>query len=159
MCYALKVHRSGYYTWKAEPLSARAMEDAKLLLEIKQSYEDSQGIYGSPRVHRDLREAGLSVARLMREAKLKSVRGYRRPRYKSGKPAITSPNHLQQQFGVSHLDEVWVTDITQIRTYEGWLYMAVVVDLYSRAVVGWSMQSNMRTEVVLDAMLMAKWLR
>lgn len=144
MCRALKVHRSGYYAWKAEPLSARALEDAKLLVEIKQSYEDSQGIYGSPRVHRDLREAGFKigekrVARLMRQAKLKSVRGYRRPRYKSGKPAIASPNHLQQQFEVSRPDEVWVTDITQIRTYEGWLYVAVVVDLYSRAVVGWSM--------------------
>ena len=164
MCRALKVHRSGYYAWKAEPLSARAIEDAKLLVEIKQSYEDSQGIYGSPRVHRDLREAGVKcgekrVARLMREANLKSVRGYRRPRYKSGKPAIASPNHLQQQFAVSRPDEVWVTDITQIRTYAGWLYVAVVVDLYSRAVVGWSMQANMRTEVVLDAMLMAKWRR
>ena len=76
------------------------------------------------------------MARLMREAKLKSVRGYRRPRYKSGKPAIASPNHLQQQFGVSRPVEVWVTDITQIRTYEGWPYVAVMVDLYSRAVVG-----------------------
>ena len=164
MCRALKVHRSGYYAWKTEPLSARAIEDVKLLIEIKQSYEDSQGIYGSPRVHRDLREAGFKcgekrVARLMRQAKLKSVRGYRRPRYKSGKPAIASPNRLQQQFEVSRPDEVWVTDITQIRTYEGWLYVAVVVDLYSRAVVGWSMQANMRTEVVLDAMLMAKWRR
>lgn len=101
MCRALKVHRSGYYAWKAAPLSARAIEDAKFLVEIKQSYADSQGIYGSPRVHRDLREAGFKcgekrVARLMREAKLKSVRGYRCPRYKSGKPAIASPNHLQQ---------------------------------------------------------------
>ena len=164
MCRALKVHHSDYYAWRTEPLSARAIEDAKLLVEIKQSYEDSQGIYGSPRVHRDLREAGFNisekrVARLMREAKLKSVRGYRRPRYKSGRPTIASPNHLQQQFAVNHPDEVWVTDITQIRTYEGWLYLAVVVDLYSRKVVGWSMQSNMRTEVVLDAMLMAKWRR
>jgi len=100
MCHALKVHRSGYYAWKSKPLSARAIEDAKLLVEIKQSYEDSQGIYGSPRVHHDLREAGFKcgekrVARLMREAKLKSVRGYRRPRYKAGKPAIASPNYLQ----------------------------------------------------------------
>ena len=101
MCDALKVHHSGYYAWKSEPLSARAIEDAKLLVEIKQSYEDSQGIYGSPRIHYDLRETGFKcgekhVARMMREAKLKSVRGYRRPRYKSGKPAIASPNHLQQ---------------------------------------------------------------
>lgn len=164
MCRALKVHRSGYYAWKAEPLSARAIQDAVLLVEIKQSYEDSQGIYGSPRIHRDLREAGFycaekRVARLMREAKLKSVRGYRRPRYKSGLPAIASPNRLKQTFDVSRPDEVWVTDITQISTYEGWLYVAVVIDLYSRAVVGWSMKSSIRTEIVLDAMLMAKWRR
>ncbi len=164
MCRALKVHRSGYYAWKAEPLSARAIQDAVLLVEIKQSYEDSQGIYGSPRIHRDLREAGFQcaekrVARLMREAKLKSVRGYRRPRYKSGLPAIASPNRLQQAFDVSRPDEVWVTDITQISTYEGWLYVAVVIDLYSRAVVGWSMKPSIRTEIVLDAMLMAKWRR
>ena len=164
MCRALKVHRSGYYAWKAEPLSARAIQDAVLLVEIKQSYEESQGIYGSPRVHRDLREAGFQcgekrVARLMREAKLKSVRGYRRPRYKSGLPAIASPNRLKQAFDVSRPDEVLVTDITQISTYEGWLYVAVVIDLYSRAVVGWSMKSSIRTEIVLDAMLMAKWRR
>ena len=164
MCRALKVHRSGYYAWKAEPLSARAIQDAVLLVEIKQSYEESQGIYGSPRVHRDLREAGFQcgekrVARLMRKAKLKSVRGYRRPRYKSGLPAIASPNRLKQVFDVSSSDEVWVTDITQISTYEGWLYVAVVIDLYSRAVVGWSMKSSIRTEIVLDAMLMAKWRR
>jgi len=164
MCRTLKVHRSGYYAWKAQPQSQRALEDARLLPEIKQSYADSQGIYGSPRVHRDLREAGFlcsekRVARLMREAKLKSVRGYRRPRYKASKPSLVSPNRLAQQFDVSRPDEAWVTDITQIRTYEGWLYVAVVVDLYSRAVVGWSMKSNIRTEVVLDAMLMAKWRR
>ncbi len=164
MCRALKVHRSGYYAWKMNPLSSRAIEDAALLVEIKQSFEDSHGIYGSPRVHRDLREAGLScdenrVARLMREAKLKSVRGYRKPRYKSGKPAIASPNRLQQQFDVSHADVAWVTDITYIRTYEGWLYVAVVIDLYSRAVVGWSMKPSMSTDIVLDALMMAVWRR
>lgn len=115
-------------------------------------------------MHHDLREAGFKcsekrVARLMRQAKLKSVRGYSRPRYKSGKPAIASPSHLEQQFEVSRPNEVWVTEITQIKTYEGWLYVAVIVDLYSRAVVGWAMRSNMRTEIVLDAMLMAKWRR
>ena len=120
MCRALKVHRSGYYAWKMNPLSNRAIEDAALLVEIKQSFEDSHGIYGSPRVHRDLREAGLScgenrVARLMREAKLKSVRGYRKPRFKSGKPAVASPNRLQQQFDVTQADLAWVTDITYIR--------------------------------------------
>ncbi len=160
----LKVHRSGYYAWKAKPLSNRAIEDARLLVEIKQSYDDSYGIYGSPRIHRDLREAGMHcgvkrVARLMHQAKLKSIRGYRRPRYKSGKPSTAAPNRLQQQFTVTQPDAAWVTDITYIATYEGWLYVAVVIDLYSRLVVGWSMKSSMPTEIVLDALLMAVWRR
>ena len=82
MCRVLKVHRSGYYAWKTKPQSNRTLEDSRLLLEIKQSYDDSYGIYGSPRIHRDLREAGIycgvkRVARLMHQAKLKSIRGYR----------------------------------------------------------------------------------
>jgi putative transposase len=164
MCRVLNVHRSGYYAWKLKPQSKRALADTKLLLAIKQSYNDSYGIYGSPRIHRDLREAGVRcgvkrVARLMQQAKLISIRGYRRPRYKSGKPAIASPNRLQQQFTVNQPDIAWVTDITYIRTYEGWLYVAVVIDLYSRSVVGWSMKPTMATEIVLDALLMAVWRR
>lgn len=126
MCRVLKVHRSGYYAWKIKPLSDRAMEDRTLLVEIKQSFEQSHGIYGSPRIYRDLREAGFfcsenRVAKIMRLASIKSIRGYRKPRFKSGKPAIAAPNRLQQQFTVSKPDETWVTDITYIRTYEGWL--------------------------------------
>ena len=105
MCRALKVHRSGYYAWKAVPLSQRALEDERLLIEIRRSYHDSYGIYGSPRIHRDLLEAGhrcgeKRVARLMSEAKLKSIRGYKKPRHHSGKPAIAAPNRLLQQFTV-----------------------------------------------------------
>lgn len=164
MCRVLKVHRSGYYAWKVKPLSDRAIEDASLLVEIKQSFDESDGIYGSPRIHRDLREAGFNcsenrIARLMREAKLKSIRGYRKPRFKSGRPAIAAPNRLQQQFTVNKPDEAWVTDITYISTFQGWLYVAVVIDLYSRAVVGWSMKPAMATEIVLDALLMAVWRR
>ena len=122
MCRVLKVHRSGYYAWKVKPFSNRTIEDGKLLLEIKQSYDDSYGIYGSPRMHRDLREAGFNcgakrVARLMHQAKLKSIRGYRRPRYQSGKPSIAAPNRLQQQFTVNQPDIAWVTDITYISGY------------------------------------------
>lgn len=164
MCRVLKVHRSGYYAWKVSPLSQRALEDQKLLVEIRQFYDDSYGIYGSPRIHRDLREAGIRcgvkrVARLMNQAKIKSMRGYRRPRHIAGKPAIASPNRLQQQFTFGQPDAAWVTDIIYIRTYEGWLYLAVVIDLYSRTVVGWSMKSSMATEIVLDALLMAVWRR
>lgn len=164
MCRVLRVQRSGYYAWRHNPQSKRALEDTQLLVEIHRSFDESQGIYGSPRIHRDLREAGLQcsenrVARLMRSAKIKSIRGYRKPRFKSGRIGVAAPNRLQQQFTVDTADVAWVTDITYIRTYEGWLYLAVVIDLYSRAVVGWSMKSTMATEIVLDALMMAVWRR
>ena len=164
MCRVLNVHRSGYYAWKACPTSDRAVADEALLIDIKKSFEDSYGIYGSPRIHRDLLEAGTRcgvkrVARLMSQAQIKSVRGYKRPRHKAGKPASAAPNRLEQQFTFAAPDQAWVTDITYIRTYEGWLYLAVVIDLYSRAVIGWSMKPTMATELVLDALLMAVWRR
>ena len=164
MCRILRVQRSGYYAWLSKPQSLRAQADALLLDDIKQFFEASTGIYGSPRIHRDLREAGTRcgekrVARLMRQASLRSVRGYKRPRYRAGKPATTAPNRLEQQFTTQVPDQVWVTDITYIRTYEGWLYLAVVLDLYSRTVVGWAMKPSMATELVLDALMMAVWRR
>lgn len=164
MCRVLKVNRSGYDAWKKTPLSNRAIEDARILEEIKQAHVESGGIYGSPRIHKDLKEAGIAcsenrVAKIMRMAQIKSARGYRKPRFKAGKPVIAAPNRLEQQFNVEQADTAWVTDITYIRTYEGWLYLAVVIDLYSRAVVGWSMKSTMATEIVLDALLMAVWRR
>ena len=164
MCRVLRVQRSGYYAWKKRPKSKRTLVDEFLLVKIKQSFEESQSIYGSPRVHCDLREDGVlcgekRIARLMRKAQLRSVRGYKRPRYKVGMPATTAPNRLQREFTVAQPDQVWVTDITYIRTHEGWLYLTVVIDLYSRAVVGWSMNSTMATELVLDAMMMAVWRR
>lgn len=91
----------------------------------------------------------------MQQAKVKSVWGFWRPHYKSSKPAIASPNRLQQQFTVSQPDVAWVTDITYIKTYEGWLYLADVIDLYLRTLVAWSMKPTMATEIVLDALLMA----
>ena len=164
MCRVLKVNRSGYYAWKKTPLSNRAIEDARILEEIKQAHVESGGIYGSPRIHKDLKEAGIAcsenrVAKIMRMAQIKSARGYRKPRFKAGNPVIAAPNRLEQQFNVEQADTTWVTDITYIRTYEGWLYLAVVIDLYSRAVVGWSMKSTLAKEIVLDAILMAVWRR
>ena len=122
-----------------------------LLDEIKQFYAVSDNIYGSPRIYRDCKAAGLScsenrVARLMHQAEIHAVRGYRKARFQAGKPAITAPNRLRQVFVASATDETRVTDITQIYTHEGWLYLAAVTDLYSRAVVGWSMQGHIRTE-------------
>jgi putative transposase len=156
--------RSGYYACKAKPKSDRTVAQEALLVSIKQSFENSQGIYGRARVHRDLHEEGIRcgekrVARLMSQAQLRSVRGYKRPRYKVGMPATTAPNRLQREFTVAQPDQVWVSDITCIRTYEGWLYLAVVIDLYSRLVVGWSMSASVATELVLDALMMAVWRR
>jgi len=146
------------------PQSQRAQENEQLMRKIRTSYQASDGVYGSPRVHRDLREDGERcgehrVARLMRINGLRAIRGYKKPRYKAGKPAVVAPNRLEQNFSVDAPDRVWVTDITYIRTFEEWLYLAVVVDLYSRIVVGWSMKSTLSRELVLDALMMAVWRR
>jgi len=164
MCRVLKVHRSGFYAWLRDPLSARAKANHELTVKIREFHDQSMGIYGSPRIFRDLIGAGLAcgenrVARLMRKAGIKSVRGYKRHRYKVGKPAQVAPNLLQRQFQHDDPDHAWVTDITYIRTHEGWLYLAAVLDLHSRAVVGWSMGSRMQTSLVLDALTMAVWRR
>ena len=164
MCRVLKVHHSGYYAWLKEPQSPRALENAKLSAQIRYYYDQSMGIYGSPRIYHDLKEAGIScsenrVARLMKASQLRSIRGYKRPRYRIGRPSLVSPNQLQRQFTHDAPDQAWVTDITYIRTHEGWLYLAVVIDLHSRLVVGWSMQSRMETRLVLDALTMAVWRR
>ena len=164
MCRVLNVHRSGYYAWLREPMSPRAKANEKLIEQIRVFYDQSMGIYGSPRIFFDLKEAGVAcsenrVARLMRAAQIKSVRGYKRPRYKVGKPAQVAPNQLERQFQHDEPDHAWVTDITYIRTHEGWLYLAAVLDLHSRAVVGWSMGSSLQTSLVLDALTMAVWRR
>ena len=164
MCRVMKVHRSGYYAWLREPLSARGKANEKLTTQIREFYDQSMGIYGSPHIFCDLKEAGVAcsenrVARLMRAAQIKSVRGYKRPRYKVGKPAQVAPNQLERQFQHDEPDHAWVTDITYIRTHEGRLYLAAVLDLHSRAVVCWGMGSCMQTSLVLDALTMAVWRR
>jgi len=164
MCRVLRMHRSGFYAWMKTPKSQRAVEDDRLLGKIRTSYQASDGVYGSPRIRRDLREDGENcgrhrVARLMRIHSLRAIRGYKKPRYRAGKPALVAPNRLGQNFSVAAPDRVWATDITYIRTFEGWLYLAVVVDLYSRIVVGWSMKPALTRDLVLDALLMAVWRR
>jgi putative transposase len=164
MCRVLDVTRSGFYAWLHKPLSDRAIEDLRLLGLIRASYSASGGVYGSPRVFLDLREAGERcgrhrVARIMRSRKIKALRGYKAPRAIHGRPSIIAPNTLQRQFTVEKPDKVWVTDITYIRTWQGWLYLAVVMDLYARRIVGWSMKPTLARELVLDAILMAVWRR
>jgi putative transposase len=160
MCRVLGVAASGYYLWLQQPLSNRAMEDARLLRLIHASFTASQGIYGAPRVFLDLREAGETcskhrVARLMREAKLRALHGYRTRRWTVGKPSVLIPNLLKRQFTVTKPNRAWVTDITYIRTWQGWLYLAVVMDLFSRLIVGWAATPTIHRELVLNATLMA----
>ncbi len=165
LCRVLKVHPSGYYSWLKEPQSPGALENAKLSELIRYCYDQSMGIYGSPRIYHDLKEAEIScsenrVARLMKASQLRSIRRYKqRPRYRIGRPSLISPNQLQRQFTYDAPAQAWVTDITYVRTHEGWLYLAVVIDLHSRLVVGWSMQSRMETRLVLDALTIAIWRR
>ncbi len=160
LCRVLAVAPSGYYDWLKQPVSNRAQEDARLLRLIRASFIASQGIYGAPRVFLDLREAGETcskhrVARLMRENNLRALHGYRIRRWSVGKPSVLIPNLLKRQFTVTRPNKAWVTDITYIRTWQGWLYLAVVMDLFSRKIVGWAAGPTIHRELVLDAVLMA----
>jgi len=160
LCRVLEVAVSGYYDWLKQPISNHAVEDARLLRLIRASFLASHGIYGAPRVFLDLREAGEicskhRVARLMREHQLRALHGYRMRRWSVGKPSVLIPNLLQRQFTVTRRNKAWVTDITYIRTWQGWLYLAVVMDLFSRKIVGWSARPSIHRELVLDAVLMA----
>lgn len=161
----MNVHPSGFYAWRSASDCARAIEDRRLLGLVKQSWLESGAVYGYRKVHSDLREWGETcgkhrVARLMRAEGLRSQTGYRRrPGTRSGPASVVAPNYLQQQFDVTVPNRVWVTDITYIRTFEGWLYLAVVLDLFNRQVVGWSMAARMDRELALNALLMAVWRR
>lgn len=164
LCKMMRIHRSGYYAWLNQPKSPRQVEDERLLGLIKQFWLESGCIYGYRKIYKDLRELGEAcginrVARLMKKEGLKAQVGYRKPRYKSGNVAIHAENRLQQDFDVQHPNQAWVTDITYVRTYEGWLFLAVVIDLFSRQVIGWSMQPQMHVDLVLQALLMAVWRR
>ncbi len=164
VCRVLNVHRSGFYAWSKQSLSKSAQDNERLLERIKESYVQSGAVYGSPRITHDLRRQGERcgvnrVAKLMKQAKLKANIGYKRRYFKSSTPHIAADNHLQQQFVVSEPDTAWVSDITYIKTYEGWLYLAVVLDLFSRKVIGWSMQPTMTSDIVIKALLMAIWRR
>ena len=132
---------SGYINrYLIEPLKISV-----LLTLIRASYAASGGVYGSPRVFLDLREAGETcgkhrVARIMRNHQIKALRGYKAPRSIRGRPSIIVPHRLQRNFTAHQPNQSWVTDITYIRTWQGWLYLAVVMDLFARNIVGWSMK-------------------
>lgn len=165
MCRVLMVHVSGFYAWLKEPLSQRAQDDVRQTELIRQAWGDSGKIYGYRKLTDDLRDQGEQisenrVARLASLAGISAQIGYRRrPGRYGGKPAVVADNTLDRQFDVDAPDRIWVTDITYIKTHEGWLYLSVVIDLFSRRVVGWSAQSRMTTALALQALLAAVWRR
>jgi putative transposase len=161
MCQVLVVSSSGYYAWRKRPISRRKMADDQLLINIEEIYVQSRYTYGSPRVHAVLRDQGMRcgckrVARLMRQAGLQ-VR--RKRSYKvttqSNHALPVAPNVLNQQFTAVRPNQIWLADITYVATAEGWLYLAAVLDLYSRRIVGWSMQPTLNRKLVLAALNMA----
>ena len=158
----LGVARAGYYAWASRPPSARAVADTALLEQIREIHARSRGTYGAPRVHAELRlgldvhVARKRVARLMRAAGLQGCHRRRRHGLTRRDPqAVPAPDLVQRNFAPPAPDRLWVADITQQRTDEGWLYVAVVLDCFSRRIVGWSMADHLRTELVLDALDMA----
>ena len=161
MCRLLGVSPSGYYARQTRPLSQRAQANASLLEEIRRIHADSDAVYGSPKVWRELRDQGRPcgkhrVARLMKQAALQGIPSKRRWRARqTGHRPEGVTNHLERDFAATTPNTKWVTDITYIRTAEGWLYLAVVLDLYSRQVIGWSMQPHLGRDLVLQAVLMA----
>ena len=161
MCEQMSVSRSGYYAWKHRKPSQRQQEDAVLIEAIKESHEESRGTYGSPRVRDDLKDRGFAVGR-RRVARLMTEEGLTGTPPKPFKRTTDSKhNHdiadniLDREFSVDAPDTAWATDITYVRTWEGWMYLAVVVDLFSRRIVGWATATNMRTGLVLSALHMA----
>ncbi|WNP36978.1 IS3 family transposase (plasmid) [Enterobacter kobei] len=164
MCRVLNVARAGFYAWLHNSVSARDKDNQRLLTLIRDSYSLSGGVYGYRRVHGDLNEIGETcgknrVGRIMQLNQIKAVRGYKAPRRIAGRPSVVAPNRVQRQFTVVRANQVWVTDITYIRTWQGWLYLAVVIDLFARNVVGWSMKPTLSRELALDALMMAVWRR
>ena len=165
MCRCLRVSPSGYYGWATRPPSPRAQANARLLTQIRQLHADQDGVVGSQRIWEDLRYAGERcgrhrVARLMRRAGLQGVPRRRRWRMKrTGVRPAGTQNHLNRDFTAVAPNTKWVTDISYIRTAEHWLYLCVVLDLYSGLVVGWSMSPQQDRQLVIQAVLMAVWQR
>ena len=165
MCRVLKVNRAGYYAWLKATVSERGKEDQRSLGLIKHQWLASGSVYGHRKVTDDLRDLGERcsrhrVRRLMRAEGLRAQVGYgRKPRFHAGPESQAAANVLDRRFGVTAPDTVWACDFTYIRTHEGWMYLAVVIDLFSRHVVGWAMRDRADAEVVVQALLSAVWRR
>ena len=162
-CRVLRVSTSGYYEWRERPPSQRAVADQALLAQISAIHADSRGTYGAPRVHAELRlgcgvRCGRKrVARLMRTAKLLGIHR-RRWRRTCAQPPVHD-DLVQRRFVADAPDRLWLTDITEHPTREGKVYLAAVLDVYARRIVGWSIADHLRAELVVDALEMARWRR
>ena len=161
MCKALNVSPSGFYAWCSRPVSAREMANRELVKKIESVYYDSYETYGSPRVYHELKAQDVAcsenrVARLMR---LRGLRAKQVRRYKTttkrNKRHPVAPNLLKRDFRADRPDHKWLTDITYIPTQEGWLYLAVILDLYNRGIVGWAMSERMTSALTISALKMA----
>ena len=165
MCRVLDVSPSGYYAWLRRPPSPRSVQDCVLAACIRTIHEDSRGVYGVPRIHAELRDEGIQighkrVARLMRVHGLEGVSRRKWVRTtRRGKSPRAVADLVDRDFTADGPDQLWVADITYIRTWMGFLYLAVVMDVWSRRIVGWSMKGHLRTELVLEALEMALWNR
>ena len=165
MCSALKVTRQGYYAWRRRPPSAHDLRDAELAGEISEVYESSRRVYGAPKVHAELRRRGVRVsreraARVMREnGWAGATRGCAKRPKGGAKPAApqanAAPDLVRRDFSADGPNRAWLADITYVRTHQGWLYLAVVMDIWSRMTVGWSMPGRMTAELADDALKMA----
>ena len=161
MCAELNVSPSGYYAWRERPASAREMANQDLYNEIKAVYNANHGVYGSPRIYHELKKQGIAcsenrIARLMR---LRGLEAKQSRRFKSttkrNKTQPAAPNLVKQDFEADQPDQKWLADITYIPTLEGWLYLATILDLYTRGIVGWAMSDRMTSALTVSALLMA----
>jgi putative transposase len=163
MCEILAVSRSGYYAWRSRKPSKRLEEEVRLKVSIQEAHQQGRGAYGSPRVSEELKSQGLPagrhrVARLMREQGLCGLprrRGFRVVTTQTDPSLAVAPNTLDRDFSATELDQVWVSDLTYLHTEEGWLYLAAILDLSSRRIVGWSVEENLGTQLPLRALHMA----
>ena len=165
MCALLAVSRSGFYAWQRRPDSARSRSEAQLVAALRASYAHHRGKYGRPRLTRDLREAGYRVnhkrvRRLMLREGLAARRGRRFVRTTDSRHALpVAPNLLERDFHASAPNQKWAADITYVDTAEGWLYVALVMDLFSRRLVGWAMSDRIDTRLTTEALTLALGLR
>jgi putative transposase len=165
MCKVLAVSPSGYYAWRKRPPSAREMANQELGKKIEVVYHDYQGVYGSPRIYHELKEQGVACSE-NRVARLMRLRGLQAKQYKRFKSTTkrnrthpAAPNLLKRDFAADRPDQKWLADITYIATLEGWLYLAAILDLHSRRIVGWAMSDRMTSELTIAALKMALFQR